>query len=164
MINIVRAKENDRKFISDVCRSNSILYDPILPGAFEKQAEKFLANELPLSYDIHICKYANKKIGFVGIKTLNTDTVYLVALYISYDNQRKGYGKLIVDYIKKEFKLGGYTTICLLVHKGAKWAIDFYKNVGFQHVSAEEELIRNYKDGMLSQLYLPNTILCDIKI
>lgn len=164
MINLRVANNSDLEFIAHVCRSNSVLYDPIMPGAFNKQAEKYLSGGLPKSYDMFICEEVDKKIGFLGTKSLTKSTTYLVALYIDFDIQRFGYGKKIMESLLADLKSNNVDKLILLVHKDAMWAKSFYERVGFAYISDEEDVIKNYDNGILKDLYLRNTELYSYKL
>jgi len=42
----------DSELLAKICESNILLYDPIMPGAFKKQAEKFRSSGIKTGYDI----------------------------------------------------------------------------------------------------------------
>lgn len=159
MIKLRKATDTDLEFIAYVCKSNSILYDSIMPGAFLKQADKYLNSGLPNSYEMFICEDYDKKIGFLGTKIVNHDTTYLVALYLNYELQRDGYGKKIITALVNQIKSESFKKIILLVHKDAYWAKSFYEKVGFNYLSNEEDFIRGYDNRILEKLYISNTEL-----
>jgi len=79
---IRECKIEDLFFIATVCRDASKLYDPIIPGAFERQAIRYEKNGFPKEYTINIIEKDKTKIGFCAYTKLNNTTWYLVGLYI----------------------------------------------------------------------------------
>jgi len=161
MIKICEAKDKDIPFLSEVCKDASKLYDSILPGAFEKQAKKFLKQGLPETYNIGIVNKGNEKLGFIGTVELNSNTIYLTAIYLLECYQKQGYGKIIINYIEKDVYRKGINKLVLLVHLKAHWAIDFYIKNGFRIIETEENNIKKYLDYRMSKYFLPSTILME---
>lgn len=159
MIKIKLANNQDINFIITVCRSVELIYNKIMPGSFERQALKFEKEGLPTNYEISIVYYEECPIGFIGLKTLNEETVYLVALYLMIDFQRQGYGKKIINDLIRLQKVRGIRKVVLLVHKEAIWAINFYSKNDFIILADNEEDIKNYKNGILEKYALSNTLL-----
>ena len=52
-----------------------------------------------------------------------------------------------------------YKEIVLLVHKKAKWAINFYLKNDFEIFRKSKEKIQDYKNGILNKYYIRDTIL-----
>lgn len=122
-------QNEDRFFLADVCRSVAPMYD-FMPGAFEKQADKY-EKALPSHYRLKIIEDSEKKIGFIGYKIINEDIVYLLACYIHDDYQRSGYGKKAYQLYEKHVCALGFKKTILQVHHKATWAISFYMTLGF---------------------------------
>ena len=158
-VQIREAKASDVEIMAEVCRSNASLYDPIMPGAFKKQAEKFITNGLPQSYSPFIIQRSNEDVGFIGYKDVSEMSRYLIALYLLSDFQRKGIGDKAINEFFKRASDDGINEIILLVHERAHWARQFYEKKGFVIVSREEDYIRAYDSGILRDYYLPNTVL-----
>ncbi len=130
-----------------------------MPGTFERQALKFEKEGLPSNYEISILYYDEYPIGFLGLKILNKKTIYLVALYLIIDFQRRGYGNKIINDLIRLHKLRGIREVILLVHKEANWAVNFYIKNNFIVIADNKEDIKNYKNGILEKYALPNTLL-----
>lgn len=159
MIKIVDAKESDRLFLAEVCIDAVQLYDIILPGAFEKQAKKLEEEGLPKTYEIQTVSLNDIKIGFIGHVNLDTNILYITALYLLTSYQRKGYGKVILDMIEKDAYQKRFKRIALIVHTKATWAIDFYEKNGFRVIETEENNIKKYANSKMTKYALPSTIL-----
>lgn len=164
MLRITEAKNNHRVFLSEVCKDAAQLYDEILPGAFEKQAEKFIKEGLPKNYDIGIVNLDNTEIGFVGLVEIDSETLYLTALYLLSKYQRQGYGRLILDVIEKDARQAGMKAIILLVHSKATWAVNFYAKNRYDVIETEESKIKKYGNNRMTNYVLPSTILLEKKI
>jgi len=158
-IHIRNAVPDDDVLLSKVCLSNAELYEPIMPGVFVKQAEKFLKKGLSTSYDTQIIELNHEGIGFIGHKQLSEDHIYLAALYIFRDLQGQGFGQDVMNQLIKGAENAGVKEILLLVHEDATWAKNFYLKYGFAVVDTQESIIKTYADGLLEDYYLPHTVL-----
>lgn len=78
--------------------------------------------------DIRYIKEDGEIKGFIGL-----NNSYIAGIFIDKLSRNKGYGKLLIDNIKKDYK-----EITLNVYCKNKKAIDFYKREGF--VIVEESL------------------------
>ena len=153
------ANSKDKNFLVKVCRDAKRVYSDIMPQAFENQAKKFENEGVPKKYNVYIVQKKNGKIGFIGIKELNKNIIYLAGLYLLSNQQRKGYGKEIIEKLIKRYKKQGYEEITLLVHKDAYWAISFYKKNNFKVETDNMERIKKYADGAMEEFAISSTIL-----
>ncbi|WP_034328426.1 GNAT family N-acetyltransferase [Alkaliphilus transvaalensis] len=159
MLSYRSATDGDKYFLRLVCLNTSKLYQYILPGAFDKQADKFMKEGLPSTYSINIIELTNEPIGFIGTTKLDAATLYLTALYFLSSYQRKGYGELILKQLISRSQKEGYQEIVLLVHEKAHWAISFYSKLGFKCISNVESEIKAYKDSKLKPYAIPSTMM-----
>lgn len=153
------AVDKDKYTLAVICESISPLYDPIMPGAFQSQALKYIERGIPTSYKVEMIEVESQPIGFLGAIQLDKDITYLVALYFHAEQQRKGYGKVALEILKEKNKSRGCKEIILLAHNEATWAVSFYLKNGFEVISYHEDEIRAYNNGILRSMYLPNTVL-----
>jgi L-amino acid N-acyltransferase YncA len=163
-INLREATEDDAQAIAEICESNVALYDPIMPGAFQKQSRKIRESGLPTTYDILVIEFNDKVVGFIGTIALNQECIYLVALYLHSDVQRQGIGQKVLKQLIIKFEKQNFKSVVLLVHQEATWAKTFYQKNGFQKISNDEKEIKAYKGGILKNYYIPSTILMRKKI
>ena len=145
--------------LSEICLSINDLYDPILPEAFKKQAEKYLNKGLPNTYEISIIESDSRGIGFIGYTDITESTRYLIAFYLHSAYQRKGIGEQILNTLVNLLETDNYEEIVLLVHKKATWAINFYLKNDFEILGKSKEKIQDYKNGILNKYYIRDTIL-----
>lgn len=153
------ATDDDKEDMAEICRSNIELYDKIMPGAFEKQAEKFENQGLSISYKTEMVEFNGENVGFTGIKNLTDQHCYLAALYLHKNFHHNGIGSSVMDIIKAKATQDGFEEILLLVHKEAIWAKQFYIKYGFITIDTEEEGIKSYGNEILKDYCLPNTEL-----
>ncbi len=158
-ISIRKAIMNDSELLAQVYESNSALYDPIMPGAFTKQAEKFRLKGINTGYDISIIENNVEKLGFLGTLKLNQGKIYLVALYLLEEFQRSGISQKTIDLLVQQSESHDINEIMLLVHSEASWAINFYQKNGFELIATNEQDIKNYDSGILEKLCIGNTYL-----
>lgn len=159
-IQLHEALVTDLAYLAEVCESVVPLYQPIMPGAFERQAERFrTAQRLPAEYRITVIRQEGERVGFLGVRPLREDILYLVALYIHAGHQQKGIGSAVMKSLCRKAEEQGCREILLLAHEKAEWAIRFYQRHDFVLVSADWEEISEYGDGLLAGIVIPQTVL-----
>ncbi len=149
----------DSEFLARVCESNVPLYDSIMPGAFKKQADKYRVKGINTGYSISIIEKDSVSVGFTGTLELNSESLYLVAIYLLSEYQRLGLGHIVLEQIEEMCKEISMNKIMLLVHKDADWAINFYKKNGYDISAKTEKEIKGYDSNILEKLYIGNTYL-----
>ena len=103
-INIYKASEQHIEALVKICLSNVDLYEPIMPGAFQKYAGSISQNGIPKTYDVMMIEYKCEVVGFVGTIELKDGIVYLMALYLQREYQGKGIGKIVMNKLKDYFQ------------------------------------------------------------
>ncbi len=154
MIALVKANEGDLEFLSQVCLDIAELYSPILPDAFERQSEKFQNNGLPKNYNIRIIVCNGERVGFLGDMYLKSGTYYLTALYFLMKFQRCGLGRELHEIIVNELLEAGVDRLALFAHEEAYWAIDFYKNIGYEVIGETRRDVEEYDRELIIE-FLP---------
>ncbi|AJE50199.1 MULTISPECIES: N-acetyltransferase [Paenibacillus] len=105
----------------------------IAPQYWKSQAAEMEYKYLPLAQNYVIIQDDHTIGGFVSMLD-----GYLAALFIRVDSQRKGYGKLLLDWVKKQ-----HDEIQLKVYQSNTKAFNFYTKNGFtiqaESVDAETE-------------------------
>jgi len=158
------ATMRDSELLAQICESNIVLYDSIMPGAFKKQSEKFRSNGIKTGYDIYIIEKNGVGVGFIGTINLSDDKTYLIALYLHHSTQRQGIGHETMNQIINRSSEKGVSEILLLVHSQAHWAVNFYESYGFEIMGSNESEIKNYSSGIIEKLYIPNTYLMTLEV
>lgn len=159
-ISFAKAEIFDLEYIAEVLESILPMYKELIPGAFEKQIQKFRSTKtLPSNYEIWLILEKNEPIGFLGVASLSNDVVYLAAFYIHSDYHRLRLGSLAIEQLCELFAEKGYEEIVLFAHSFAEWAIKFYLQHNFQVVTDKMSKIHQYKGGILADYFLPNPVL-----
>ncbi len=133
------ARIEDRPLLARTCRDADYHYSKIMPGNYKGLADKFEKNGLPENYGIYILQARNKSIGFLGFAPLNQKIMCLVGLFLLLAYQRQGYGSLVLEKFLEKLQAEGYEEVVLLVHKKARWAVDFYSKNQFAVLSGNYE-------------------------
>lgn len=157
-MNLRQAHDSDKLAVSEILKSIAFMYDGFMPGVFYKQASKY-EEKLPSKYLLNVVEVQEEVIGFYSIEHLSEKNLYLRALYIHSDYHRQGYGKQALYKIIDQASKRGYESLYLLVHEKAIWAQNFYYKYGFQKRSEDQKYIEGYKDGILKNYYIKNTVL-----
>lgn len=155
---IVDACPRDIEFIVRVCRETKTLYDPIMEGAFERQALRYENRGFPQEYHMSIIFSKDQQIGFLASKMICEDVIYIVGLYFLKSFQRQGFGKEALDIIRNKVKESGINRMILLVHNKADWALNFYLKYDFKIVGRTMEESISYQRE-IKDFYIDNTYL-----
>ncbi len=101
-----------------------------------------LNNELPYGIAIVNCN------DIIGFCTLRLDTLkyypefnpWICSVMIFDKYRRQGYGKILINYAKEEYKKLGYDKVFIWTDK----APNFYEKIGFSYV---QDILKNDKSG-----------------
>lgn len=112
-----------------------------------------LEKQMGEGHQYAIVRDSGVDIGYVSyeINQNNSSKTKIHKLYISPDHQRKGLGKLMVDYVALQALDSQNSAVFLNVNKYNTGAIDFYKKCHFY--LASEEVI-DIGDGFLMDDYV----------
>lgn len=158
-VELVPATEADASFVAAVARDAIPLYDPLLPGAFERFAARVEGDGLPPAYRTFLIHRDRLPVGFAGLDAnLPHGIVYLAALYLRTESRRHGTGRAVLETIAREASAAGARELALLVHRDATWARSFYGRHGFRLVTDDPAAIRDYAGGGLARHALPATV------
>lgn len=159
-VELIAATLADLPFVAEVCESVVPMYQEIMPGSFERQAEKFrTAQTLPEQYTLLLIVHHGERVGFIGYSAFSEEVIYLVALYIHAAHQRSGIGGKALEKLLADFWERGYGEVLLFAHQEAEWAINFYYHHGFQPVSEDLQAIKQYRNGILANSAFSQVLL-----
>lgn len=82
--------------------------------------------------------------GVAGLELLGKNKGLIRYVYILPKYQRQGIGKKLMKKIEEEAKNEGLTKLSLFTSEQAKWAIDFYKKLGYEIIVTRESEIGKY--------------------
>ena len=154
-----RAKEDCKDIAHVVTISWNETYQGIVPDYFLeelKNNEQERANRTYNEFDEKdnnqlVLEVDNKVVGFANYgKTSDeefTNCGEIFALYIINKYKGKGYGRKLVEAVKKELKNMGYNKMIIACLKGNP-SNEFYKHIGGIHI----------KDGLYKRLQLPENV------
>lgn len=77
---------------------------------------------IPLA-EVYVCECDGKIVGFIGLSDH-----YIEGLFVELGSQSNGFGKRLLDYVKKKRTSG----LCLDVYKKNVRAMNFYQREGFR--------------------------------
>ena len=90
-------------------------------------------------YAVVIC--GDQKAGYFAYDSKAEKEVFISKLYIHKDFRRRGLGRHILDFIAKETRALGCTSMTLSVNKDNSNSIQFYTAYGFQTIKAQKVAI-----------------------
>ncbi len=156
----VKAADDDLDFLAEVVESILPLYKDLIPGAFERQIQKFRVwRKFPINYEIWLIVNKGEPLGFFGAESLDSEVVYLAAFYLHNDYHRMRLGSMALEEFVTDLRGDGYKELLLFAHQEAYWAVNFYLKHDFEMVTANSLEIRTYKGGILADYFLPKPIL-----
>jgi len=153
MVEIIRADNTHIPFIIEIAEITwAATYSTLLtPDAMRYMLDTiYHPDELSRVMDDGSQKFLmlKDKNGYQGFAAYGarkeSGTVYkLHKIYVLPDNQGKGYGKLLVDEVKKQVAAQGGTTLDLNVNRQNP-AQEFYKRLGFEIIREEDVPVGKY--------------------
>lgn len=163
-VRIYPATNENINDLAGIMRSNVEIYDPIMPGAFQKYANFIEEHGLPKTYDVEMIEFEGEIVGFIGTIQISHDVIYLLALYLMREHQSKGIGKSVLNHKISSYEAENRKEIVLLAHQEATWACNFYEKNGFKLISNEEDVIKAYSNRILEKHYIKKSVLYSLKI
>jgi len=164
IVKLRKSTSTDNVLVSNIIKSNSALYDSIMPGAFIRYSKKLLTTGMPKDYVVEVISLNDIDVGFIGTKRLEKDIIYLVAIYLDQQYIGKKIGSKVINLLIEKYCSSRISEILLMVHTKADWAKKFYKHNGFINIAIGEEDISAYREGVVKNLYLSNTELYKLTI
>ena len=79
-----------------------------------------------------------KIVAFASYRFKNEQTMWISMLYVDPDEQRKGYGAMLLKHLEDIAKNKGILASVLETDEKAYWAVDFYKKHGYRILTAED--------------------------
>ncbi len=127
---IRKAKKEDLKEIADILMVESAkkpYNEKFSPGSALKDVLELF------KYDLYAVIYEEKIIGFIASHIINSDKkkAYIDELWIKYNYQENGAGKILVKFIEDMYKKKGISCIRLTTKKNAK-AYGFYNKLKYK--------------------------------
>ena len=83
---------------------------------------------------------AGMVIGYAAFRLKNEQTVWLSALYVLPDCERRGVGKVLLCGVERWAKEKGAKVVVLETHRNADWAINFYTKNGYELINDKAKL------------------------
>lgn len=133
------------------------LYDPLLPGAFDHEAQVVERFGLSTRYETLLLDAGGTRVGFAGLTRLRPGTAYLAQLYLLPQHQRHGHGTAALRLLETCWP--ETAELVLHVHREALWARAFYLRCGYGVWAADETAGRAWGDGVLAGWTPPGTEL-----
>ncbi|WP_445381937.1 GNAT family N-acetyltransferase [Robiginitalea sp. IMCC43444] len=131
---ILKARDNDIEFILETIKL-SFRTDLLIPTIYRARgANRYLQYLIkqPLGKQrIEIINYNRRKVGFL-IYTMNSNSLFLDLIGIMPNEQGKGHGKFILDYLQVKSKPGPLGSIRLNVFESNQAAVKWYFSNGFE--------------------------------
>lgn len=142
---IIRLNKNTEidKIIEIWYEGSLIAHDFIDKNYWKSQQKEMKEKYIPMS-ETYVASKEEDVVGFVSMMDN-----YLAALFIGVNHQGGGYGKELLDFIKRQRE-----NIQLKVYKKNKKAVDFYLRNGFvikeetiDKQTSEEEFLMEWQKG-----------------
>jgi len=125
--------DSTKEILSVINTSNREAYKDIIPE--EHFREPVLSPE-QLSDDFewmtfYVYKREGKIVGVVALQVESEETGRLRWVYVLPGHQRTGIGTALVTYVEQRARKMGLKRLRLLTIGKAKWAVDFYRKLGY---------------------------------
>lgn len=143
-MNIRRSKETELNRLVDIWYEGSVIAHNFIDDDYwESQRNEMREKYLPMA-ETYVISDEKEVLGFISM----VDN-YLAALFIHVNHQGEGYGKRLLNYIKKQRNI-----IQLKVYEKNSQAVNFYLKNGFvikekllDERTTEEELLMRWEKG-----------------
>ena len=127
---IRKIRKEDLKEVAKILMKESVkkpYNEKFSPNSAKKDVLEFF------KYDLYVATDGEKIIGFIASHIVNSDKkkAYIDELWIRYDYQGNGVGKMLVKFIENMYKKKSLSVMRLTTKKNAK-AYGFYKKLKYK--------------------------------
>lgn len=158
---IVKANSHAVPLIMDIVESAAFL-----PGVdlLERRLSERLTSSSATGSSLGPCEYFlgfedHFPFGFVGFAPLE-DCGELIGPFLYRDCLGKGLGEYLLNQVCEIVRLQDLRLLFALISSDSQKAENFLIRNGFEHVSADAEFIKRWRDGLLADTVLePGTLL-----
>lgn len=155
----------DLSFIQQVFREVLPLYRELMPGTFEGNIEtldQLIESEQPFSItglSAELIELAGQPQGFLAWAVLEAGPVYLASLHFLASARRQGLGGRAMALWEQGLKARGFSSVYLLAHCEATWAVNFYLKQGYAVLAEEPSAILALTGEQIEHLLTPGLLL-----
>lgn len=122
---------------------NKILSPPQMRYMLVKMyARKTIMQQMRSGHHYFLLKHQKSLVGFIDVSLLDEQSIKLHKLYLLPEYQGLGYGRRLIDFVKRFALHMGANSILLNVNRYNE-ALGFYKKNGFTIVASEDIDIGN---------------------
>lgn len=164
MIKIVKIEAKDLKRIIELANKT---WEPTYKDILSKEQlvymfdlmynEDTLKKRILNGNDFYIARINQHDIGFIETVNKNNDKLSISKIYIDPNYQKKGIGKIMIEFLEKEAKSKNFRLLSLNVNRFNP-AQHFYTKMGF-HI--EQEIDIEIGNGYLMEDYIMKKELLD---
>lgn len=153
-LEIKKATWEDRQILQDLVSSSAHWYEKIVDEQDMNEHavdEEWAKTNLALR-DFYIGYEDDEPIGLISLQYFH-DFVYLGYIYLDTRHVGKGYGRKLIDFAQDMSASKGYSTMALISHPEAVWAVKAYKKYGFKVFASKKEEVLSWKNGVMQPYY-----------
>ncbi|WP_246540003.1 GNAT family N-acetyltransferase [sulfur-oxidizing endosymbiont of Gigantopelta aegis] len=120
------------------------------------QSKESIAQQIKMGYDYYLLYENPSSIGYLGIKIIEGEELFLSKFYILAEHRHKGFGKQTFNFLEQLALKKNLKKISLTVNKYNAEAIIAYQHLGFANVGS---IIQDIGNGFIMDDYKMEKIL-----
>ncbi len=154
MLKIERAEKKDMPKVAKLINSSYDMYEEFVdPKDLDQHhIDKAWIEKNYEKRNFYIARAGEESVGTITMQYFGK-VAYLGYIYLDVEHMGKGYGKKLIDHARKICEEKGVTSMVLIAHPEATWAIRAYEKYGFKLVSTKKEEILNFNGGFMKPYY-----------
>ncbi len=133
--------DNAEEILSVINKSNREAYKSIIPKEYFKEPvlsiEELLKDFERMTF--YVYRRKDRIVGVAALQIESRETGRIHWVYVLPGYQRKGIGTALVTHVEREAREMGLRKLRLLTVGKAKWAVNFYRKLGYYLVNKVEK-------------------------
>ncbi|MGF1468924.1 MAG: GNAT family N-acetyltransferase [Sandaracinaceae bacterium] len=150
------AQRAEMPLAADIVRSSAAWYARILDNPedmAEHQVDEAWADKNYALRDFYLGFEDGEAVGTLSLQYPEPSYCYIGYVYLYTRHVGKGYGRRFLRFAASRARARDCTSLVLIAHPKATWAVRAYEKFGFERVAERREAVLAWNDGWLKPYY-----------
>lgn len=154
-LRIDEATGSDASAVAELISSSADWYeDLVTPDDLgEHRVDEAWALENFRRREFFVGRLDDEIAGTVSLQEVDEGHLYLGYVYLHTNHVGNGFGRDLLDFAEREMRRRGRSSMVLIAHPEAEWAIKAYRRYGFECIARDKGEILAWQDGWLEPYF-----------
>lgn len=155
-LDIRPARRDEMATVAEIVRSSAAWYAKILDNPDDMAEHEVGEDWQERNYrlrDFYLGRERRDPVGALSLQYPEPRFCYIGYVYLYTRHVGKGYGKEFLRFAARRARANDCTSLVLISHPEAKWAVRAYEKFGFERIASEKRDVLAWNDGWLKPYY-----------